>query len=252
MISRLAILGGTGLTEMEGLELLDQQAVETPYGPPSDLLQFGRLFGAEIVFLARHGKAHTIAPHQINYRANLWALQKVGVQRVIAFAATGGIHGEMTPAAVVIPDQIVDYTYGREHTFFEGGEGEVTHVDFSEPYCAALRQDLLVAAGRANVSVMDGGVYGATQGPRLETAAEIQRMKRDGCDLVGMTGMPEAALARELGLCYATISIVANWAAGLSFDEITIDDVRNCVKRGMGAGEALLRAFLADQKLSGL
>lgn len=246
-MTRLGILGGTGLTEMEGLELMERREIETPYGAPSDALLIGNLFDAEVVFLARHGSGHTVAPHQINYRANLWAFQSLGVERVIAFAATGGIHPDMGPAQLVLPDQIIDYTWGRAQTFFDGGEAGVTHVDFSEPYCLALRGKLLAAAKREAIPVIDFGVYGATQGPRLETAAEIQRMRRDGCDLVGMTGMPEAGLARELGLCYATVSIVANWAAGLSHEPITLDDVRQCTARGMRDGAQLLRSFLQER-----
>ncbi|MGV6817276.1 MAG: S-methyl-5'-thioinosine phosphorylase [Thiotrichales bacterium] len=243
-MTHFGIVGGTGLTDMEGLEVLERRAVETPFGEPSDSLVIGRLYDAGVVFLARHGGRHQIAPHLINYRANLWALKSLGVEQVIAFAATGGIHPDMGPAQIVVPDQIIDYTWGRDQTVFDGVEAGVGHIDFSEPYCASLRKELLMAAERAGVSVTNFGVYGATQGPRLETAAEIARMKQDGCDLVGMTGMPEAALARELELCYATVSIVANWAAGISEETITMKEVRNCVGVGMQGGLRILRSLL--------
>ncbi|MDY0050389.1 MAG: S-methyl-5'-thioinosine phosphorylase, partial [Halothiobacillaceae bacterium] len=213
-MSRLAIIGGTGLSKLKNLEFLRHQVVSTPYGEPSGPLSIGRLGGCEVVFLPRHGYNHRIPPHQINYRANLWALREVGVRHVLAVAAVGGITPRMSPATLVIPDQIIDYTYGRAHTFFEGELDEVTHIDFTFPYDADLRELLLRSARAAEVSVVESGVYAATQGPRLETAAEIRRLEGDGCDIVGMTGMPEAALARELGLKYACCAVVANWAAG--------------------------------------
>src|SRR3954462_14485588 len=188
--------------------------VRTPYGDASGALTFGKLNGRNVVFLARHGYGHTIPPHEVNYRANIWVLHSEGVKRVVSVASVGGIRSDLAPGALVIPHQILDYTWGREHTFFEGPDQPVTHVDFTRPYCDELRDKLNKAAFAAGQSVINGGVYAATQGPRLETAAEIDRLERDGAHVVGMTGMPEAALAREVSLDYATIAVVANYAAG--------------------------------------
>jgi len=228
----LAIIGGTGLTSIDGLQLVRREVVGTPYGEPSGPIVHGLLHGHPVLFLPRHGRGHTIPPHRINYRANLWALRELKVTAVIAVAAVGGITAEMQPARVVIPDQLIDYTWGRESSFF--GEGAVTHVDFTEPYDPGLRQCLSDAAKLCiGGEAVDHGVYGATQGPRLETAAEIRRMARDGCDLVGMTGMPEAVLARELGIRYACCAVVANPAAGLAEGPITMAEIERQLVLGM-------------------
>ncbi|UJP06124.1 MAG: S-methyl-5'-thioinosine phosphorylase [Nitrosomonas sp.] len=210
----LAIIGGSGLTQLACLEISHRQIIRTPYGEPSGPLTFGKLRNEDIVFLARHGHGHTIPPHAINYRANLWALHSLKPAHVISVASVGGIRADLTPGQLVIPDQIIDYTHGRGATYFEDKEQPVTHIDFTWPYCQQTRTLLLRAAHHGNETVFDGGVYAATQGPRLETAAEINRLARDGADMVGMTGMPEAALARELALNYATIAVIANHAAG--------------------------------------
>ncbi|RYU63054.1 S-methyl-5'-thioinosine phosphorylase [Methylolobus aquaticus] len=239
-----AIIGGTGLTRLEGIEITGSERIATPFGEPSSELLQGRLHGSEVIFLARHGDPHRTPPHRINYRANIWALRAAGATEVIAVAAVGGITDAMSPGRVVIPDQLIDYTHSRAGTFFEDDLAEVVHIDFTEPYTADLRQRLLAAADRAQVAAVDGGTYGTTQGPRLETAAEIQRMERDGCDLVGMTGMPEAALARELSLAYACCAVVANWGAGKSEGEITMAEIEQHLGRGMKDVAQLLRAFL--------
>ncbi len=210
----LAIVGGTGLYNFPGLEKVETRAVETPFGAASDAITLGELRGRRVAFLARHAAGHSIPPHRINYRANIWALQRLGARRVIGVNAVGGIRADMGPRAFVVPDQIIDYTHGRFSSFCDIDGARVEHVDFTEPYSAKLRRDLIAAAARAGIVVVDGGCYAATQGPRLETAAEIARMRRDGCDLVGMTGMPEAVLARELNIDYACLAVVANWAAG--------------------------------------
>ena len=232
-MAQLAVIGGTGLTQLSNLKQLREKDVETPYGPPSSPIRIGQLGGNEIAFLARHGDGHTIPPHKVNYRANIWALKSLGFDHILAVAAVGGIGNDMGPGELVIPDQIVDYTYGREQTFFSDGLDHVTHIDFTEPYCAMLRLQIQRAIETSGSTVTMGGVYGATQGPRLESAAEIRRMQRDGCDLVGMTGMPEAALARELELCYATCCVVANWAAGLSEGPITMEEIEQTLVDGM-------------------
>ena len=210
----LAIIGGTGLTKLANLETSHREVVRTPYGEPSCALTFGKLRGHDVIFLARHGYGHTIPPHKVNYRANIWALHAQKITHIVSVASVGGIRADLGPGTLAIPDQIIDYTHGRAHTFFESLDKPVTHIDFTWPYCEKLRQRFIRAAEKAKQKVVVGGVYGATQGPRLETAAEIRRMEDDGADMVGMTGMPEAALARELGLCYATIAVVANHAAG--------------------------------------
>ena len=210
----LAIIGGSGLTQLSNLDVTHRLAVRTPYGEPSGALTFGRIGGADVVFLARHGYGHTIPPHEVNYRANIWALREQNVEGVVSVASVGGIRADMRPGAIAVPHQIIDYTWGRKNTFFEGGEQNVTHIDFTEPYSAQLRNRILDAARGCGEAVLENAVYAACQGPRLETAAEINRLERDGADLVGMTGMPEAALAREAGLEYAAIAVVANHAAG--------------------------------------
>lgn len=241
----LAIIGGTGLTSLEGLEITHREVVSTPYGEPSGPVVHGRFFETDVVFMARHGHGHTIPPHEVNYRANLWALRSVGASEVISVAATGGIRKDMEPGGVAIPDQIIDYTWGRPHTYFEGQLEYVTHIDFTRPYSDSLRERLLAAGKASGVPVVKDGTYGATQGPRLETAAEIDRLERDGCDLVGMTGMPETALAREIGLSYACCAVVANRAAGRGTTDIHAD-IESHLKQGISRARTLIGAVLKN------
>ena len=238
-----AIIGGSGLTQIASIKIIAQKHIQTPYGSPSSACTIGELCGQKIIFLARHGAPHTIAPHNINYRANLWALKQAGAEQIIAVAAVGGITPEMYPARLAIPEQIIDYSYGREHTYFADEMEAVDHIDFSFPYDENLRQQLINSAVIAELNIQPNGVYGCTQGPRLETAAEITRMERDGCDLVGMTGMPEAALARELEIPYACCAVIANWAAGKSAGEITMPEIINNLEQGMTDTEQLLQRF---------
>ena len=242
----LGIIGGTGLTKLANLEITHRQVVRTPYGEPSGALTFGMLCGVEIVFLARHGYGHTIPPHEVNYRANLWALKEHGVDRLVSVATVGGIHPDLRAGGLVVPDQLIDYTWGRAHTFFVSGEKPVTHLDFTEPYCVTMRQDILRAAAKKDVVIRDGGVYAVAQGPRLETAAEINRMERDGADRVGMTGMPEAYLARELDLCYAAIGVVVNDAAGRGASKkgIREEDIQRVLDDLMGRVRILLEELV--------
>lgn len=240
MTPSVAIIGGTGLTSLDTLNITHRETQSTPYGDPSSLMIRGELGGRTVVFLARHGQHHTIPPHRINYRANLWALHRIGVRQVIAVAAVGGIRDDMGPGALAFPDQIVDYTWGRHCTFFEDNLSHVTHIDFTEPYCPELRARLIEAAGALGFDAREPCTYAAAQGPRLETAAEIRRMERDGCDIVGMTGMPEAALARELGLRYATCAVVANRAAGKAPGEITMAEIERNLAGGMDRIKSLL------------
>lgn len=243
-MSDIAIIGGTGLTSIESLEITRREMVRTPYGEPSGPLTHGMLCGHSVVFLARHGQGHTIPPHDINYRANIWALKSIGVEKVLAIAAVGGIHEDLVPGKLVFPDQIIDYTWSRDNTFFDRGEGKVKHIDFTWPYCESMRQLAIEAAKIAGLDVIGTGTYAATQGPRLETAAEVTRLERDGADMVGMTGMPEAALARELELCYASCSVVANRAAGRGDGEITITEIEENLVSGTQQVEKLLGVLL--------
>lgn len=221
----LAVIGGTGVYKLATLDDVETRHVDTPYGAPSGPVRVGTVLGRRVAFLARHGEGHSLPPHKVNYRANLAALKQLGATRVLALNTVGGITEAYGPRVLACPDQLIDYTWGRISTLCEEG-GEVLHVDFGDPYTPMLRHKVLAAARVTGVTVVDGGCYGATQGPRLETKAEIARMKRDGCDLVGMTGMPEAGLARELGLDYACLAIVANWAAGCGTgEEITMAEV---------------------------
>jgi 5'-methylthioinosine phosphorylase len=242
----LGIIGGTGLTKLADLEITHRQVKRTPYGEPSGALTFGRLCGEDIIFLARHGYGHTIPPHEVNYRANIWAMHQQGVDRIVSVATVGGIREDLRAGALVVPDQIIDYTHGRASTFAVYGEKSVVHVDFTEPYCPAMRHAIVTAAGRAGVKIHDGGVYAAVQGPRLETLAEINRMERDGADLVGMTGMPEAYLARELNLCYGTIGAVINDAAGrgASKNGIREEDIRSVTEEVMNKVRSLLEELV--------
>ena len=231
----LAILGGSGLTQLSTLGETRRISARTAYGEPSGPLTLGRIGGREVLFLARHGDALSIPPHQVNYRANIQALKDAGASRIASVATVGGIRKDFGPGALVVPDQLIDYTWGRVSTFFEEPGAKVTHIDFTEPYSAALRKAILAAATACGEPIADGGCYGTTQGPRLETAAEIARMERDGADLVGMTAMPEAALAREAGLEYAAIAVVANHAAGKgdSAHAISLGDIEAVVANAM-------------------
>ena len=229
----LGIIGGTGIDQLQGLQLADSHQLDTPYGEPSRAVQEGRLGDQRIFFLQRHGSPRAIPPHLINYRANLWALQSLGVTDVVAINAVGGISASMRPGRLVIPDQLIDYTWGREHTFDTGADGSLMHIDFTHPYDPALRDALLEVARQEQLPHHGRGVHGVMQGPRLETAAEIRRMERDGCDLVGMTGMPEAVLAREMELCYASVSLVVNRAAGRGEGEITMAEIEQNLNSGI-------------------
>ncbi|GAB3742878.1 S-methyl-5'-thioinosine phosphorylase [Lysobacter olei] len=244
----LAIIGGTGLYKLADLQDVTTHEPETRYGMPSGPVRVGMLDGHRVAFMARHGEGHSVPPHKINYRANLAALQALGAERVLALNTVGGITERFGPRVLACPDQLIDYTWGRISTICEEEGTEVLHVDFGEPYTRSLRQSVVAAAVKAHVALVDGGCYGATQGPRLETRAEIVRMRRDGCDLVGMTGMPEAGLAREMDLDYACLAIVANWAAGAGPDPdevITLQDVLDNVAAASAGLPGLLKALLA-------
>jgi len=241
MSRKLGVIGGTGLSVFEGLTIVKREIAQTPHGEPSAPLIYGEIDDKELVFLPRHGYGHTIPPHKVNYLANIYALKDAGVTHILAVAAVGGIRADMGPKSLVVPNQIIDYTYGRKCTFFEESLSQVTHVDFTEPYCESMRQSILEVCKGQNISVFDGGIYAATQGPRLETAAEINRLEKDGCDIVGMTGMPEAALARELELNYACLAVVANFAAGRDGSEnITMEAIEANLAIAMNDAKAVI------------
>lgn len=240
----LAIIGGSGLSSLDDFVETGKHEVNTPYGPPSSALFEGELAGVKVLFLARHGIPHAVPPHRVNYRANCRALMDAGVRRIIAVNAVGGITESMLPGCLVVPDQIIDYTWSREHTYSDGDPHQFMHVDFTRPYDEQLCHSLLDCARDLELQIHAGGTYGATQGPRLETAAEIDRMERDGCDIVGMTGMPEASLARELNVAYASICMVVNRAAGRAESAITEELIQKNLAGTTAAVMALLKAAL--------
>ncbi|GJM14486.1 MAG: S-methyl-5'-thioinosine phosphorylase [Pseudohongiella sp.] len=248
----LAIIGGTGLSELKGFESLENIAIKTPYARAKVRLARIASEGKEFVFLARHGANHKIPPHAINYRANIAALSELGVSEIVAVNAVGAIHGDLLPGTVAVPDQLIDYSYGRDVSFYDGKLKTVHHVDFTNPYSETIRQRILRATESVNTNtqssceVMAGGTYACTQGPRLETAAEIRRLAKDGCDMVGMTGMPEASLARELEIEYASLALSVNWAAGLSEEPITLEDIHVVLESGMEFVSAVITEIAAQ------
>lgn len=244
----LAIIGGRGLTQLANLKITHQQVMRTPYGEPSGAFLFGTLDQHEVIFLARHGYGHTIPPHLVNYRANLWVLREQGVSKVISVATVGGIRADLKPGVIVVPDQIIDYTHGRDATFFEARDKPFSNADFTFPYSATLRSHILRSAQTAQKPCVDGGVYAATQGPRLDSIAEINRYERDGADMVGMTGMPETALAKELELDYAAIAVVANYAAGRgdSVAGINMESVNATASAAMERVRSILECVVND------
>lgn len=238
----LAIIGGRGLTELTNLKITHRQVMRTPFGEPSGAFLFGMLNEHEVIFLARHGYGYTIPPHLVNYRANLWALREQGVSQIISVATVGGIRADLTPGTLVVPDQIIDYTHGRDYTYFTARNASYKNIDFTQPYSSRLRERILCCAAEALQPCVNGGVYAAVQGPRLDSIAEITRYERDGADMVGMTGMPETALARELGMDYASIAAVVNYAAGRGDNllNINIEGVSSTARSAMERVRAIL------------
>ena len=247
-MTTLAIIGGTGLSRMEGLTIDRREMIKTPFGAPSCPILFGEFNGLEVAFLARHGSKHQIPPHQINYCANLWALDSVGIERIIAVGSVGGIADDCALGTIVVPDQIIDYTHGRENSFYDGTHGlndvMVRAIDFSQPYDNTLRKALIDGGSESGQNIVSTGTYGVSSGPRLETAAEVRRMEKDGCTVVGMTGMPEAALARELGVAYACCAVVVNRAAGKD-GSVATDALAASVESGMKNARSVLKSALA-------
>ena len=244
-MATLAIIGGSGLARMEGLNITRREMVKTPFGAPSCPLIFGEYAGVDVVFLARHGNTHRFPPHRINYCANIWALHSVGIERIIAIGAVGGIADDCSVGKLVIPDQIIDYTVGRQNTFFDGGSEAVKHIDFSYPYDDTLRKALIEGAEKTEgVALRRDGTLGVTQGPRLETAAEIARLQRDGCSLVGMTAMPETALAREMDMAYAACLVVVSRAAGIDGNTVNTDVLPQAINDAMISARSVLQKTL--------
>ncbi len=245
MSKLLAVIGGSGLYKLSGLEIVERRFVRTPFGNPSAPLVCGQMQGVEVAFLPRHGVSHSIPPHRVNYRANIWALKEIGADAIVAVNAVGAIADAIVPGSLIVPDQIVDYTWGREHTYFDGDGSGVRHVDFTQPFCSDLRKRLLDAAPDG-LDLVPAAVYGATQGPRFESKAEVDRMERDGVDIVGMTGMPECGLARELELCYAMLAIAVNPAAGRGSGDIDMADIEGFLKQGTADVRRLLGSLLEN------
>jgi len=220
----IGIIGGSGLYEIEGVAIREHKKISTPFGDPSDAYLIGEFSNSTVVFLPRHGPRHSIPPHKINYRANIRGFKELGVERIISVGAVGGIDAAMPPGTIVVLDQVIDMTHGRHSTFYDGESG-VVHIDFTEPYCPELRNAITEAGGKAGISLKKSGTYICANGPRLETKAEIGFYSRIGADVVGMTGMPEASLAREAEICYAGIAVVTNYAAGITAEKLTATEV---------------------------
>ncbi|MEE8496178.1 MAG: S-methyl-5'-thioinosine phosphorylase [Xanthomonadales bacterium] len=245
----LALVGGTGLTELD--EMVQTISVDTPYGAPSASIREVQSGPVRLLFLPRHGSPHRFPPHCVNYRANMWALREVGADHVLAVSAVGGVCEPYSPATLAVPDQLIDYTWGRNHTFSDSGQVELAHVDFTWPYEGPLRRALLQAARDASIEVVDGGCIGVFQGPRLESSAEVEKARRDGCHMVGMTALPEASLARELSLDYAGLAVVSNWGAGVTAEPLSEDDIAVTLKEPMMRVRALVSALLKRLQANG-
>ncbi|MEW6117833.1 MAG: S-methyl-5'-thioadenosine phosphorylase [Nitrospirota bacterium] len=239
----IGLIGGSGLYEIEGVETTREVTVSTPYGEPSAPYRIGMLEGKEIVFLARHGTSHSFPPHKVNYRANIWGLKSLGVERILSVSAVGGINKALPPGSIVLLDQIIDMTFGaRASTYYEGSK--VVHIDFTNPYCSEMRSTIMQGARNIGVPLVEAGTYICVNGPRLETAKEIQFFSMIGADVVGMTAMPEAALARELELCFAGLAVVTNHAAGIAERKLTTTEVVETMKGSLAQLKALLRAVV--------
>jgi 5'-methylthioadenosine phosphorylase len=236
----IGIIGGSGLYDIEGVVIKDLRKIVTPYGHPGDSYVIAEFAGRDVIFLPRHGSQHNIPPHRINYRANIWGFKELGVERLVSLSATGGISTHMMPGSIVVLDQIIDMTKGRDSTFFDGEDG-VVHIDFTEPYCRELRDSFFEAGRTSGIELKKTGTYICLNGPRFETKAEIKFFSRTGADVVGMTAMPEASLAREAELCYAGIGVVTNYAAGITGKKLTTKEVVEVMKMTTGKLKELLK-----------
>jgi 5'-methylthioadenosine phosphorylase len=238
---KIGVIGGSGLYEIKGLKVKQRKKITTPFGRPSADYIISHIKNTEVVFLPRHGTRHNIPPHKINYRANIWGLKKLGIKKIISVSAVGGINKGLKPGNIVVLEQVIDMTKHRKSTFYDGKSG-VVHIDFTYPYCPEMHRLILKAGRRIGVSLKQGGTYVAVEGPRLETAAEIRAFDKLGCDVVGMTGMPETSLARELEICYSGVSVVANYAAGMSKKKLTATEVMEA----MGASTEKIKRLLKE------
>lgn len=235
----VAVIGGSGVYSLEDIEVSGRRSVDTPYGESPEMV-IGKMNGVEVAFMPRHGGSHSTPPHEINYRANIWSLKKLGVKRILATTAVGSLDSEIEPGSFVLLDQFLDFTKDRSRTFYEGEDSEVVHIDMSQPYCPELRGVLLDSFDSLDCEVFSDGTYVCTEGPRFETRAEIEMFAELGGDVVGMTNVPESVLARELEICYSTISIVTNYAAGISEDKLTHDEVAEIMEENIGKVKDLI------------
>lgn len=238
----VALVGGTGLTELD--DYAETIEMETPYGLPSAPLRVVETSPVRVIFLPRHGNPHRFPPHRVNYRANMWALREAGADHVLAVYAVGGIHEPYRPAALALPDQLIDYSWGREHTYSDSDSAPLVHVDFTNPYEGPMRQTLLQAAQKSSLDIVDGGCIGVFQGPRLESSAEVEKARRDGCDMAGMTALPETGLARELGLDYAGLAVISNWGAGVKNERLSEADIAETLQEPMARVRKLLKTVI--------
>lgn len=240
---KTGIIAGSGFYDIEGATVKEFRKITTPYGEPSDIYRICEYSGIEFAFLARHGSPHRIPPHKVNYRANIWGFRELGVERIMSVNAVGGINPQMKPGDIVITDQIIDMTHGRSSTFYE--EDEVVHIDFTMPYCYELRDSIVKTGRKSSIGFKDSGTYVCVNGPRLETKAEIAHLAKIGGDVVGMTGMPEACLARELEICFSGIAVVTNYAAGISAKRLTATEVKETMRVSMDRIRKLLMETLS-------
>lgn len=238
----IGVIGGSGFCEIEGVVIKDVKNISTPFGNPSGSYRIGELSSREVVFLSRHGTSHHIPPHKINYRANVWGFKELGVERIISFNAVGGLSPETEPGTIIVLDQIIDMTKGRESTFYDGDK--VVHIDFTEPYCPELRESIFAAGGKRRIELKESGTYVCVNGPRFETNAEIKFFSDIGAHVVGMTAMPEASLAREAELCFAGIAVVTNYAAGITEKRLITTEVIEVMKETTVRLEYLLKEAL--------
>jgi 5'-methylthioadenosine phosphorylase len=241
----IGLIGGSGLYEIEGLEITKEVSISTPYGDPSSVYKIGTICDKEIVFLPRHGIPHSIPPHKINYRANIWGFKSLGVDRILSVSAVGGINKDMPPGSIVLLDQIIDMTIGARISTFHD-EDKVVHIDFTTPYCPEMRDLIIKASHNIGVPINKAGTYICTNGPRLETAKEIKFFSMIGADVVGMTAMPEASLARELEICISGISVVTNYAAGISERKLTTTEVVETMKNSIDRIKSLIKEVISQ------
>ena len=236
----IGIIGGSGLYDIEGLRKVKERSVRTPFGAPSDKVMLGELDGIRVAFLSRHGRGHRIGPSEINYRANIYALKSLGVRRVISVSAVGSMKAAIKPGDVVLPDQFIDFTKRRASTFFEGGI--IAHVALGEPICASLATDLLASARSVGATVHRGGVYLCIEGPQFSTKGESRLYRQWGVDVIGMTNMPEAKLAREAELCYATLALVTDYDCWHETEEaVTVDAILAVLSQNVALAKRMLR-----------